>query len=159
VTPVLSDVRIGDLVRDLVDETRPFSVSRRIRVDTSDNADSTIRAHPELLRIALRNVIANSIAYAPVGGLVEIDVAEEHDGVAIRISNVAPLLRSSDMDQLFEPLWRKDQSRTDTDHLGLGLSITRAALQSIGMRIHAELSADGVLSMCIRGTREVQVHA
>jgi signal transduction histidine kinase len=65
------------------------------------------------------------------------------------VGNQAPDLTPGDLPCLFERLWRKDRSRTDGDHSGLGLALARACSEAVGWRLEAELR-DGRLQMTLK---------
>jgi two-component system sensor histidine kinase QseC len=43
---------------------------------------------------------------------------------------------------MFDRLWRKDSSRTDTNHVGLGLSIAHSAATAISLKLMVALDDD-----------------
>ena len=43
---------------------------------------------------------------------------------------------------LFERFWRADDSRSDSSHIGLGLSLTRACANALSLGLNVELSED-----------------
>lgn len=146
-------VHLRVVVEGILHDHASVALERSVIVSFAHGPEPTIQAHAELLRIALRNVIANAITYVPDRGTIHVAIASDSDAVELCVSNSAPLLQAADVDRLFEPFWRRDTSRSGSDHAGLGLSITRAAVESMGMSIRAELSPDGVLSMRIHMDR------
>ena len=55
------------------------------------------------------------------------------------VSNTVDDLKAEDLPHLFERLWRKDKSRTGTEHNGLGLAVSRAFATVLGLTLTARL--------------------
>lgn len=98
-----------------------------------------VRGERAMLIAILDNLVSNAARYAPEGSTVDLSVAATADGVRIQVSNAAPDLDPADLERLFEPLWRRDVSRTATG-TGLGLSVARTLARQIGTDIKAALS-------------------
>jgi two-component system sensor histidine kinase QseC len=50
-------------------------------------------------------------------------------------------LSRADLDAFCEPFWRKDGSRTDRNHSGLGLALSRALCERTGLSLDFELTS------------------
>ena len=93
----------------------------------------------------VRNLIGNAASHAPPGSKVTVTAAPGR----IVVSNPAPDLTAEDVSRLFERFWRKDESRSDRGHSGLGLSIVRACVRLLGGNCCAEITADGRLEVSV----------
>ncbi|MEZ5327733.1 MAG: histidine kinase dimerization/phospho-acceptor domain-containing protein [Verrucomicrobiales bacterium] len=83
----------------------------------------------------LGNLFSNAISYSPDNGVIHCNVSVEGSGVAIEVTNqVYVSLDQNDVSSLTEPFWQKDPSRTDPEHIGLGLSLVAAYCELIGWR-------------------------
>ncbi len=104
-----------------------------------------------LLRSIMSNLLVNSVTYSPPGSQMEMrwDAAAR----AFSAANVTDDLRSEDIPHLFERLWRKDKSRTDGAHSGLGLSLAEALARTLGLELSASLDAERRLTMKLAGLR------
>ena len=116
-----------------------------------------IACQPTRMNLIMGNLIRNAFAHGCVDEKnplhIEASLHEEDHGVCITLSNQAPELQQQDVERLFDPLWRKNQSRNDQEHFGLGLAITRQLVESAGGSIVARLNTDGQLSMEMRFAR------
>lgn len=93
----------------------------------------------------VRNLIGNAASHAPPGSKITVTAAPGR----IVVSNPAPDLTAEDVSRLFDRFWRKDESRSDRGHSGLGLSIVRACASLLGGNCAAEMTADGRLEVSV----------
>ena len=85
---------------------------------------------PKALKRALVNLIDNALKY---GGQAEVDLVQKNDGVEITVKDRGPGLPESELEQVFEPFYRVENSRSrDTGGTGLGLAIVRQIAESHG---------------------------
>ncbi len=126
-----------DLVSGLeesVARCRDEASARRLTFDLSVE-DGPFRCDPVLWRTIVGNLVGNAVAYAPEGGEIRVEASPRH----LAVENEAPDLDESDLSHLFERFWRKSASRTAKEHSGLGLSVVRAAVESLGGDCRATL--------------------
>ena len=86
---------------------------------------------PVALKRAVANLVGNAIAY---GGTARIVLDAPRDGIiAIHVDDDGPGIAMADMDRVFEPFHRLENSRNrETGGTGLGLPITRNILRAHG---------------------------
>jgi two-component system sensor histidine kinase QseC len=126
---------------------RERAQERDLKFDLQIDRSSTLETDPRLLRITVANLIANATEYAPQGSEIVI-VATDGD-TFLRVGNLAPDLTPEDIPRLFDRLWRKDATRSDAAHAGLGLSIAHSCALALGYTLTAELDGSGVLQMSL----------
>lgn len=158
----MHQVEVGELVRETVAALRAQAAERGVAVAAElperpagvGGAPRPLTAHAnaEKLQRVLFNLIVNAIRHTPADGsvvvrarpaagtdgLVEIEVADDGEGVA-----------AEERERVFEPFYRggaDGAARTAGDGAGLGLAISRAIVEAHGGRIWLEPVAP-------RGTR------
>ena len=99
------------------------------------------------------NVLRNALEHGTVSDQCPVAVrasATDRPGmVRITVVNFAPDLRASEVDRMFDPLWRGDASRNDPTHFGLGLPIAQTLAATVGGRLGASLTGAGFLEMTL----------
>jgi len=105
----------------------------------------------KLLRAIISNLLGNSVEYAPAGSRIEVGFHAVDGGFELRIANPSNNLKPEDVPKLFDRFWRKDQARTASGHLGLGLSICKSFANLLGYELGATLSGSNILVMSLRG--------
>jgi two-component system sensor histidine kinase QseC len=117
---------------------RPFApraAARSLRF-RAEIPPGTVQADPVLLRAILNNLFDNAVDYAPAGG--EITVS---GGDGLRLANAAGNLAPEDVTRLFDRFWRKDEARSEAQHVGLGLNLARVFAAAMGWKLTATLEA------------------
>ncbi|TLD70947.1 hypothetical protein FEM03_08490 [Phragmitibacter flavus] len=143
----LQSVVLRPLIEECVSLHTPRAQQRDLTFNLQLDAASDIETDPSLLRIIASNLIANATEYAPHGS--EIVIIATNDHPILRIENLAPDLTPEDIPRLFDRLWRKDATRNDSSHSGLGLSIASSGAQALGCTLHAELLETGTLQISL----------
>lgn len=87
------------------------------------NDEIFVFADPILLRLALRNLLANALKYSPKGSLVQVDLVLDEDryGVAFRITNAI-----DDPKLLLGDLFARGKRGMDNSYEGFGLGLFMA---------------------------------
>ena len=126
-----------------MDRARQRDLKFNLQIDRS----SSLKTDPSLLRIIASNLIANATEYAPPGS--EVVLSATDGDPLLRVGNLAPDLTAEDMPRLFDRLWRKDATRSDAAHAGLGLSIASRCAHVLGFTLTAELDGNGAIQMSL----------
>ncbi len=124
----LEDVNIGNVVRRVVDSTRPLAEQRGVTVSVVD-ADGPCLAEADARRVEriIRNLVTNAIDHAEAGGrepgiVVRLGVDGTASAVSVRDYGVG--LEPGESAMVFNRFWRADPARARTSGgTGLGLSI------------------------------------
>jgi|TARA_R110002072_G_scaffold291777_2_gene460055 signal transduction histidine kinase len=113
-----------------------------------------LRLRPQSVRRALRNLIDNAERY---GGMVDASYGRENDHAFIRITDNGPGIPNADLEQVFEPYFRLEKSRSrETGGTGLGLSIARTIIRAHGGDISLANRAEGGLVATVMLPLETQ---
>jgi signal transduction histidine kinase len=88
------------------------------------------------------NLVNNAKQYSPLDSkiLVSTRVVRDKNLILSVTNSLNEPLNDSDIDQLFDPLWQKDTSRTSIDNFGLGLSIAKTLSKAIDAQLSAKVS-------------------
>lgn len=83
-----------------------------------------------LLR-ALSNVLRNAVRYAGSAGPISVTAERDGGQVSIAVADRGPGLPESELEQVFAPFYRPEESRTrETGGAGLGLAIVRTCVEA-----------------------------
>ena len=113
-----------------------------------DETLTPIPGDPELLQVALRNLIDNAIRYSPDEALVEIALGRDERGLYLSVLDNGPGVTSETLARLGERFFRGSEVRTEGN--GLGLTIVRRIAELHGATLEFANRADGGLAATIR---------
>ena len=100
--------------------------------------------HPSAVRRAFANLVNNAVTY---GGGAQVTAARSGAGVFVRVEDRGPGIPVVDLDRVFEPFQRLEQSRNrGTGGVGLGLAIARQAIGNEGGTVRLSNRKGGGLS-------------
>ncbi len=105
-----------------------------------------------MIRRVLRNVLENAVKYSlPDSRPVEVSTSQSDGGVTVRVSDDGPGIPEADLENIFEPFFRVDRSRTkSTGGYGLGLSICKRIMEAHGGSISVERNPGRGTSFLLR---------
>ena len=132
----LEEVDISTYLLTLHGETRDA-------LDLVAGPDARLQIKPKALRRALRNLIDNALRY---GRDPALSWEMTDDSIDIIIDDQGPGIPEADIDDVFQPFLRLEQSRSlETGGHGLGLSIARSIVLQHGGSIALSNRAEGGL--------------
>jgi len=102
----------------------------------------------QLLERLAANLIGNAVVHNQPGGWLRVSTCAAGGRASLVVANSGGRIRADDLERLFEPFQRLEGSRiSDSDGLGLGLSIVRSIAEAHGATITTALPSDGGLSI------------
>jgi signal transduction histidine kinase len=124
--------------------------ARGITLDLELPPALTALTDAALLGVILENLCANAAEHAPAGTPFRIRAGDSSEAVTLVFQNRNDGITAADLSQIFEKFWRKDPSRSDGRHHGLGLSLAAELAALLGGTLTARLDADGDLEFTLR---------
>ena len=101
--------------------------------------DASVEADPVLLRSAIENVLRNAVRHTPQGSSVLVRLAIAGDGAEITVRDHGEGVPEAELTRIFQPFTRVGEARERSrGGFGLGLAISRQAMEAHGGRIDAE---------------------
>lgn len=143
------EVDLHELVAEIVTDANFEAELAGRSVVWHDAAPATLRGRPEMLRVAIENVVRNALKHAPDSREIELETSlDPHRGrYTLRVLDGGPGLPEEALQSIFTPFVRVGLARSDG--YGLGLAIARRSIEAHGGRISAENRIGGGLTMTI----------
>jgi signal transduction histidine kinase len=141
-----SDVRLNDLVEQVVDDVRlrteqPGAKNVRFRVRIEPE-DLVVKGDVQRLHQVLVNLVDNAVRHSPHGGTVTLRGRRDAQRVAVEVLDDGPGIPEEEAARVFDRFYRLDHARAQSDGgSGLGLSIARWIIDLHGGDIRAEARA------------------
>ena len=121
-----SAVPLGDLLQQLRDMFGPVADDARHGLTLSvPPAGATVRGDRELLTQLFSNLIENAIVHTPEGTRIEVKLEVRDNMAVVGISDNGPGVPLEEHAKLFQPLYRREASRSRPGY-GLGLALVSA---------------------------------
>lgn len=127
----LEKIDLSELIRKSwkAYERQALAKDLKLVLDLPEHA--LIETDPSLLRLVLNNVLSNAVEYTPPAGKVHIYLQPSKNCALLRIENDTTDVSAEDVSHFLERFWRKDKVRSNTEHMGIGLSLTQIICQSL----------------------------
>jgi len=140
--------KIGQLLTDFVEARRLDAETKSLTLSLNIEGDPLVRLDQGRFEQLLINLFQNSLRYTETGGLIEIDVRRRDQQVWISWSDSAPGVPEQQLNELFEPFYRAESSRSRASGgSGLGLAIVKRIVDAHDAEIRALESKLGGLEL------------
>ncbi|HEV3331969.1 MAG TPA: ATP-binding protein [Bryobacteraceae bacterium] len=136
VKPRMEPVDVGSVVTQLVQLYARRSPDRRICYTPIGALE--VLADPELLRLALSQLLENACKYSQPGSAVTVDLEKHTADLAIRVSNNGSSISPADQRRIFERFYRGMEASHLAAGSGLGLYVARKIAAAHGGRLDLE---------------------
>ncbi len=134
-TGAMERVDVAAIARDVLTLYRAPDRAVVYRL-SAEPASAVAAARASELREVIVNLLENARAAVPDGGVVEVRVEDEGDGVRLEVQDNGPGIPESQLPHIFEPHFSTRSSGT-----GLGLAIVRRLVEGWGGAAGAESEA------------------
>ncbi len=120
---------VGEMLHRVVGHFESLSAGRILRVNPARNLPR-ISADPELLSLALRQLIDNALKYSPPGSPIDVVADLEKERVVIRVHDRGPGIPERERERIFDKFYRRGAAKVPGT--GLGLYIAREIIRTHG---------------------------
>ncbi|RZA19370.1 MAG: HAMP domain-containing histidine kinase [Proteobacteria bacterium] len=154
----LQTIDFRSVVQRVVDRWSNHAAEKSITLEwTPPPLPLWLAAHPELLDVAVSNLVDNAIKYSSSGKSVGIELKSSSDGktLALIIKDQGMGMDAATQARLGEIFYRADVARSHRDSFGLGFANAKRILESH----KAKIKVESAIGMGTRVTIELsQVH-
>ncbi|WP_179646388.1 sensor histidine kinase [Spinactinospora alkalitolerans] len=120
------EIEIETVVEEALDAVRMAADSKEIELIASGTEGMVVMGDEGLLVTAMRNLVANAVAYSPERTRVSVSVGSTDTTVDISVADQGIGIPQQDLERIFERFYRVDAARSRaTGGTGLGLAIVK----------------------------------
>ena len=149
IVPEQQPVALDIEVEKLFEYYRLLADERGISLQLHGHA--VVRGDVLMLHRALSNLLSNALRYTPAGASIQVELEQNANGSALRLSNPGPTIADEHLERLFDRFYRADPARREGSphNAGLGLAITRSIIHAHQGQIHCT-SVAGKTTFCVQ---------
>lgn len=131
--------RIDNLLIESYEKFAQLAAGKDIRIEflLPDILIPEMDCDPERIAQVFAILLDNAISYTPQGGTIRVSLALQINAARIAVADSGPGIADAYKEKIFHRFFRCDQSRTDKNHFGLGLSIAKEIVELHGGTITA----------------------
>ncbi len=137
----IEPVNITELAREISDMLQPMANKHHIQLFCSLPPEKQwiVNADSKRIRQVLTNLVTNAIKYNRPGGEVEISVeTDEEERLKMKVRDTGMGIPPYKSDTVFEPFERLEWEYSTVEGIGIGLSISKNLVESMGGQIGFE---------------------
>ncbi len=105
----------------------PLAINKDIDISFDENQIKPINGHEPSLRLLIRNLLTNAIAYTPAMGKINISLSKQKQKTIFIIEDSGPGISEEDRERVMERFYRVENHQTPG--CGIGLSIVDRVVQ------------------------------
>ncbi|HHH36180.1 MAG TPA: two-component sensor histidine kinase [Gammaproteobacteria bacterium] len=140
---------LREVVTGVLTELAPAALAKDIDLSLEvDEQACAVSGDSDMLAILVRNLVDNAIKYTPAGGVVEVRLERQAQGMVLRVSDSGPGIPGERRTQVFDRFYRV--LGTETAGTGLGLSIVKRVAELHQAEIRLGDSPRGGLEVSVR---------
>lgn len=134
----LSDFTPEDVVRRVVETTRPIAESKKLELEVRIDQVPLIHSDEEKLQQILLNLLSNAVKFTEKGS-IETTLSESQGEVSFVVRDTGIGIPESELESIFGEFRQVDGSSTRKyEGVGLGLSISQKLAHLLGGRINVQ---------------------
>ncbi len=136
---------LGEVVRQVLETTRPLLEARHHRIEVSLAAEPMhLLADPTRIEQVLANLIRNAAKFSEPGSLIEVEAAARGGWAVVRVRDTGMGISRELLPRVFD-LFTQGQQGLDRSAggLGIGLTLVRNLVEMHGGRVQAESAGEG----------------
>ncbi|MDD2350964.1 MAG: HAMP domain-containing sensor histidine kinase [Synergistaceae bacterium] len=136
---VLESVNLSKEIENAAMTFEPLYSAKSVKLKREIEENVMLAADGNKIRQAVENLLSNALRYTDSGGMSTISLERSSEDVIIRVEDTGIGISAEDLPYIFERFYRTDKSRTrSSGGLGIGLAITKAAVEAHGGSVTAE---------------------
>jgi two-component system sensor histidine kinase KdpD len=130
-------IDIRTLVQGVLDECAFQLDSRHLDVSIAPEV-AMLRCDPQLLTMALVQILDNAVKYAPQDSPVQLTVGSLGPQISLRVHNHGSYIPPTEQNKVFTRFYRSPSVEHRAPGTGLGLSVAKKAIEAHGGKISIE---------------------
>ncbi|MDF1589558.1 MAG: ATP-binding protein [Gammaproteobacteria bacterium] len=146
-----AEIDLAELVRTKLTAYQPIFNEHKLSVSFDNTLPVNMWADNTRINQLLDNLLTNAYRYTNDGGQIKLSIQQDKHTIILLVEDSAPGVPDEALDQLFDYLYRTEQSRNrENGGSGLGLAICKRIVDGHGGTMTAEHSALGGVAIRVQ---------
>ncbi|MDR9802758.1 HAMP domain-containing sensor histidine kinase [Rhizobium hidalgonense] len=141
-------VDVIELLNEILGDAAFEAQAREVSITTGVDGIFRAEVEGELIYRALENVVRNAVKYTADHSFISVACEAAADRLKICVTDQGPGVKRDELERIFQPFSRGKEA-VPRGGYGLGLAITRQAIERHGGRVHASLPEAGGLAITL----------
>jgi two-component system sensor histidine kinase KdpD len=133
---------IMNLIRSSADRLKSLLDGRPLEIQVQEGI-SPVSADPDMIGLALRQLIGNAVKYSTPGSTIAISATQTESTVTVRVRDQGPGVPQNELESIFERFYRGSRTQDSVAGTGMGLSVARDIIKAHQGRLWAENLPEG----------------
>jgi two-component system sensor histidine kinase KdpD len=133
---------IANLVRSSVDRMKSLLDGRPVEIQIQEGISSA-NADPDMIGLALRQLLGNAVKYSPPGSTIAISANQTDGTITVRVRDQGSGIPQDEIESIFERFYRGSRARDSVPGTGMGLSVARDIINAHQGRLWVENRPEG----------------
>ncbi len=140
----IEPINLRTLAADVFSLVQPTAPRHTLRLALKGKVEPIVQGDREQLERVVNNLVSNAVTYAPVGGVIRVEVRARGEQVELNVHDPGIGIVADELERVFEIFYRTQAGRALNDAgTGFGLYISKEIVLQHGGRMWAE-SRQGV---------------
>lgn len=135
--PVNEEFKLQPIVEDLSESIQFIFSEKEVRIKTEISPSFTLYSDPGMIRMALRNIIANAVKFSHAGQEVEVHAHQEKNGCTIQIKDHGIGMNEEQLHKALNGQLSRFGTKGEVGS-GMGLSLVRQFIENQGGKLIGE---------------------
>ena len=131
----LQKVNLTTIVESVTLETEALAFEKNVHLETEIAQDAFVNGRKDDLEKLTYILMDNAMKYTEPKGRIDVKLIKERHRVTLKVKNTGEGIPQDVIPKLFDRFYRVDEAHSTPGSFGLGLSIAKAIVDSVGATI------------------------
>ncbi|MGH1361245.1 MAG: sensor histidine kinase [Burkholderiaceae bacterium] len=148
---------LAEFIRERISLLFALAEARSIRLEAQLPERHQVTINPDQIGAIVDNVVGNAVKYSPQQGCIRIELrpALQGFGFELTVTDQGPGVPQADRERIFERFYRGNGVSQQTDGAGLGMAITKRAVDRLSGSIELSEPPGGGLCVTVKVPADV----
>jgi two-component system, OmpR family, sensor histidine kinase KdpD len=149
IKPWMELIDFGATIAETVDYYTRLSSGRQISV-IQECESAEILADPELLRLAVSQLLDNACKYSPANSTITLTIGRKEQQVVVRVISPGKQIPPGERHRIFDRFYRGTEARRSVPGSGLGLFVARKIALALGGSLELDAEFESFAGVAFR---------